>query len=97
MIATSFDESNVVLDKPPQLSYEQCSAVSAYAGQSDGGLPVVITCWKLTKEEFELIQKTGRVWLTLFGGGMQPACLSVESPFVPEKPQKPMPPAPPVL
>lgn len=44
-------------------------------------IPVVISCWKLTKEELEEINKTGRVWLTVVGDTMSPVQLTVEKPF----------------
>jgi hypothetical protein len=81
MIPTSFDESNHVLDKPKDMAREQCDALSVFVGQTQDGLPVVISCWKLTKEELEQINKTGRVWLWVYGAGMPPVSLTVENPF----------------
>ena len=45
--------------------------------------PVVISCWKLTKEELDLINKTGRVYLTVLGETMPPVALDVEKWFKP--------------
>jgi hypothetical protein len=82
MIATSFAESNHVIDKPQDLDRDQCDALSVYAGESADGLPVMISCWKVTREELEQIQRTGRVWLWVFGRGMPAVALSGEHPFV---------------
>lgn len=83
MIAASFPESNHVLDKPPEMDRETCTALSVFVGQTPapGACPVVISCWKLTKEELEQINKTGRVWLWVFGCGMPPVALETKNPF----------------
>jgi hypothetical protein len=52
---------------------------------TDGGLkgvPVVISCWKLTQEEVQTLISTGRIWLTVVGKSMPPVSVSVHSPFV---------------
>lgn len=80
-IACSFDESNLVLDKPPGMTYEECEALSVWRGQNSADQPVVISCWKLTVEEFEEIRKTRRVWLMVYGDTMQPAVVCGKKPF----------------
>lgn len=35
----------------------------------------IVSCWKLTPEEIENIQKTGVVWLSVFSGRTQPPVL----------------------
>lgn len=86
MQAASFPESNHVLDKPPDMSREECDALSVWIGpanvkESDKSFPVVISCWKLTKEELEEINRTGRVWLYVWGQTMPPVSLAVACPF----------------
>lgn len=41
------------------------------------------TCWELSPEELEEIQKTGVIWLSIltFGNPLQPVSLSTERPF----------------
>lgn len=81
---SSFPESNHVLDKPANMTYDQCEAASVWTGQlrGDGGEhPAVITCWKITKEELEEINKTGRIWLWIWGNTMPPAYVGIENPF----------------
>jgi hypothetical protein len=70
MIAASFDESNTVLDPPPGVSPEDVSILSVWSfareyarGPLEDGTPVVISCWKPTKEEMEEIVRTGRIWV----------------------------------
>lgn len=72
MVPTSFDEENTVLDTPPGLSPELCAPLPVWVGSTTDGLPVVVSCWKLTQEELKEIQQTGRVWITVLGVGMQP-------------------------
>jgi hypothetical protein len=80
MVPTSFDESNRVLSRPPSMSEDECEPLSVFINPNPA---LVISCWKLTKEELEEINRTGRVWLWIYGPTMQPALLTVKSPFVP--------------
>ena len=81
MIATSFDEETNVLEKPPNMSVDDCEPLPVWRGLLTNGLPVTISCWKFTKEEMEEIQKTGRLWLMVLGEGMPPVHLNGISPF----------------
>lgn len=55
--------------------------------QGCGDLPVLstkdgfkVSCWTMTEEEKKKFEKTGEIWLSVYGG--QPAvCLSVEKPY----------------
>lgn len=81
---TSFDESNAVLGRPDGVTDEQCGPLSiAYARQPDG-IPNVVSCWKLTREELDEINRTGRVWIGVLGEGMPAIWVSGVSPFVPQ-------------
>lgn len=81
MIPTSFEESNHVLDKPNGIDYVDCQALSVWVGNYSDGNPVVISCWKLTQEEQEEFNRTGRIWLHLWGQTMPPAFLGTKYPF----------------
>lgn len=81
MYPTSFDESNIVFDKPEGMSYEECEALSAFVGHTIDGQDVVISCWKPTPEELYEINKTGRIWCYHFGTQLQPHCLQGHNPF----------------
>jgi hypothetical protein len=82
MMPTDFDESNMVLDKPLSMTREQCDPLCVWQGDATDGTPMVISCWKLTQEELEEINKTGRVFLQVIGHAMPPVCLTVKTPFV---------------
>ena len=75
MIATSFDEANAVLSKPAAMSDDDCACLSVLRSIQPNNIPIVLSCWKLTKEELEEIQRTGRVWLTVVGSTMPPVAL----------------------
>lgn len=82
MIPCSFPESNVALGKPEGWSDEQCSPLSVCCTATPDGMPVVVSCWKLTKEEWLEIEKTKRVWLLVYGETMAPVAVQTGSPFV---------------
>lgn len=81
MFPTAFDEENQVLHPPSGVSPEEVSMLSVHIGTDQDGNHLVISCWKPTKEELEEINRTGRVWLLLWGLTMQPAALSGINPF----------------
>jgi hypothetical protein len=72
----SFDESNDVLNPPHGWTSEQCEVVSICRAVASGGIPLIISCWKLSREELDELSKTGRVWLTVVGTSMPPVILS---------------------
>lgn len=74
MEASSFNEANTVLDPPEGLS-EQCNSLNVLRTNLTNGIPVVISCWKLTEEELEEVNKTGRVYLMVCGESMPPVNL----------------------
>lgn len=81
MVPCSFAESNLVLGKPPEMTHDECEPLSVCFTQSDDGHPLLISCWKITSEEIEEFQRTGRIWLYIFGAGMPPVALTANSPF----------------
>lgn len=80
MFPTSFAESNTIAGPPDGIDPDQCQTISVLATLNPQGVPIVISCWKLTAEELAEINKTGRVWLTCMSG-MIPCYLTVEKPF----------------
>jgi hypothetical protein len=78
MEPSSFDESNHVLSRPSSMTDEQCAPLSVFVNPDP---EIVISCWKLTGEELAEINRTGRVWLWIWGPTMPPALLTIASPF----------------
>lgn len=82
MTPTGFDEDNSVLDPPPGVV---CASLSVWRGESDG-TPMVISCWKPSREELDEIVRTGRVWAIVVGETMPPIAVQGISPFM-KKPE----------
>ena len=82
MIATSFPESNKVIDKPSDMTRDECDALSVFIGQDSNGFDVIISCWKPTKEELKEFNKTGRLWVYHYGTILQPHSASCHNPFI---------------
>lgn len=76
-----FDEANGILDKPLGMNYDECECLSVLRANYGNGTPVVISCWKLTLEEMAEVQRTGRVWLAIYGVTMPPAIVHGVKPF----------------
>lgn len=87
MLPTDFEQRNFVFGKPADMTDEQCMDLPVFKGvakdESGGEIPVIISCWKLNKEDLEEIQKTGHVWLSITGHGMPPVSIFTENPFIP--------------
>lgn len=81
MYPASFPEETSVLDRPPQMTADQCDPLPVARIQYPDGTPCVISCWKPTKAELSEIQKTGRVWLSIVGVTMPPAYVGGFTPF----------------
>lgn len=81
MTAAAFDEDNAVLGPPPGMGEEEVFSLSVFRGPNEDGQPVVVSCWKPTREELEEINRTGRVWLIVMGHTMPPVMLEGIKPF----------------
>ena len=89
MIPTSFDESNAIIDKPKDMTREQCEPLNIWRGpfmiDNENFAASIISCWKLTKEELAEINRTGRIYLIVIGPGMPPVILSGHKPAFPSE------------
>lgn len=77
----SFDESNAVLGRPKGMTDDECTPLSVLITEDTAEQPVVVSCWKLTAEEMAEIQRTGRIWLGIYGQTMPPVWVVGERPF----------------
>ena len=77
----SFAESNDYLGPPPGVGEEDCQSLAIGRAVLPNGQAVVISCWKLTAEELEEVNRTGRVWLSVWGHTMPPAVICGKKPF----------------
>jgi hypothetical protein len=78
MIATSFDESNLALSRSNGMTEEPLCVMKT---KTEDGFPVVVSCWKMTKEEKEEFLRTGRIWLTVYGETMPPVSVDGIKPW----------------
>jgi hypothetical protein len=81
MFAADFPQSNDVIDKPPDMDRDDCEALNVFRGTDTEGQKVTISCWKVTAEELEEINKTGRVWVWHHGDWLQPHSCGGHNPF----------------
>ena len=81
MIPCSFAQSNRCLGRPADMTEEQCDPLSIADAQLPDGTPLIVSCWKLTKEELDEFNRTGRIWLAVCGHTMPPVILSGTSLF----------------
>ena len=59
---------------------EGCNDLPAHKAKDQ-----IISCWKLTKEELEQINKTGIIWFSVMGQSQPPIWLGTENPFIQEE------------
>lgn len=81
MVPISFDQANHIIDKPKDISVEQCDPLNVCMCQSEDGVPLIVSCWKITKEELEEFNRTGRIWLITVGDKHSMVTLTANNPF----------------
>lgn len=85
MLPTDFPERNFVYTKPKNMTDEQCSDLPVWKGPAtdENGVtfPVIISKWKLSKEDLEEIQRTGVIYLSVTGDVQPPVSVFTEYPF----------------
>lgn len=72
MSPAAFDGDNLVLDPPPGVSNEEVEVLSVFRGVNEAGVPVVVSCWKVSEEELNEIIRTRRVWMVSQGNTVFP-------------------------
>lgn len=81
MYPTSFEQSNAVVDTPSGIDPLELPPRAVCTIETNVGVPGIISCFKLTKEELEEISRTGRVWVTTLGLIGVPVILNGKNPF----------------
>lgn len=78
MIPIEFEEQNLVLGKPPNMTDEECVSLPCYSGENQ-----IISKWMLTPEEVEHVLNHGYIWVRVYGGVTSPPILpqAVETVF----------------
>lgn len=70
MIKCGFHEANAILEN------EKCYALVAE--------PIVVTCWKMTEEDWDEFKRTGRIYLVarMLNNGTVPDCeITIKKPW----------------
>ncbi|ACU61346.1 hypothetical protein [Chitinophaga pinensis] len=88
MLPITFPEHNTVYGKPEEMTDDQCMALPAWKGEApideEGSrVPVIISCWQLSKEDLDEINKNGCIWLSVSGTQLPPVSVFTENPFHP--------------
>lgn len=83
MIPIEFEHSNKNYTKPDSMTDEECQDLPVWEGNYQNGQHVIISCWQLSKEDIEEIQRTGVVWLHVVGYQQPPVCVEATNPFIP--------------
>lgn len=74
----NFKQQNTVLEKPENMKDSECSALPTFR---DG--KQCISCWELSEQDLEEINKTKKVYLGVLSGNTQPPVfLTVQTPFI---------------
>jgi hypothetical protein len=87
MIPVDFPEKNLVYTKPKGWTDEQCSDLPVWSGpvkidEQGNTAASIISCWQLSKEDLEEVNKTGRIWLCVSSNVQPPVSIFTENPFV---------------
>lgn len=81
-----FPERNFIYTKPEGMTAEQCSDLPVWRGptklEADGShVNIIVSKWKLNKEDLEEVQKTGCIYLSITTLQQPPVSLFTENPF----------------
>jgi hypothetical protein len=80
---TAFNGETRYLSSPEGIATDECAPLSIADVVDADGRRIVLSCWKLTKAELEEVNRTGRVWLGVWGVTMPPVWLVAHNPLEP--------------
>lgn len=81
MLAVEFNQQNLILNKPEGMQDTECSPLPVHRGLDANNYPFMVSCWQLSKEDLEEINRTGIIWLHVVAIGHPPVLLTTENPF----------------
>lgn len=82
MTPKDFAQSNAKLDSRVPVAGAGMEPLPTYRGTTNGA-DLLISCWQPTPEELNEINRTGQIWLLVFGQEHPIVHLAGESPFGP--------------
>lgn len=80
-----FPESNSTLGKPENMTDEQCGPLPVHRHVTADNFPALISCWKLSPEELEEVNRTGVVYVNTLGQTLAPFSVMGHNPFIKEE------------
>jgi hypothetical protein len=79
MQPTDFPESDAELQKPDDMSDDECGRLPVAVGtRHEGKYPCIVSAFKPTDEEIDTLVNGGTIYLHVLGTGMPPVRLSTE-------------------
>jgi len=60
-----FPEANTVLNKPDNMTDEECMPLPVCVCRDSEDLPLIISCWEPTTEEWDTLLKQGRIYIAI--------------------------------
>lgn len=81
MKPTSFKETNQLLGAGNNPGTGDLPIARSLMPIGDQEVPCIISCWKLSPEELDLIQQTGKIWISVMGMSSPPIWPMVCHPF----------------
>lgn len=84
----SFQESNATVETPEGIDPIACFCLSVCVTRTTQGTPCIVSCWKLTSDEIDEFNRTGRIYVTVAGDRMSPIMLTVRNPVMNNKDKK---------
>ena len=77
----NFPESNATLQKPNNMTDEQCGAIDACFAVTPDELPLTIVCWEPTLDEWVRMRQRGHIFISFIGHQVVPHMVWADSPF----------------
>lgn len=75
MHPVDFKGTNIVLSKPEDMTDEQCLPLKAMKAATEDGLPYFVTGWKPNKDDLDVLNAGGILYLQVVGNGFPPVAL----------------------
>lgn len=72
MLPIDFEGSNLTLNKPENMTDEECMSIQAYRGIDKESVPFICTCWQPSKEDIEAIAAGRPIWVSTLGHSFAP-------------------------
>lgn len=67
MLAIDFKGANTRLQRPLNMTDEECAEISAYTDVDAGGFPFIATYWMPSKEDLEALNAGRGIWVKVIG------------------------------